>query len=141
GFVFNTRREVFADRRVRAALALTFDWEWVNQRLFRGGYERIESYFDNSPLGFEGPAKGMELEILAPFAEGLPDGTLEAGWTPPASDGTGRDRRNLRRAGALLDDAGWPIGEGGVRRGAGGEPLSFEILAVNSRDDQLASLW
>jgi peptide/nickel transport system substrate-binding protein len=141
GFVFNTRRAIFADRRVREALALTFDWEWINQRLFRGGYERIESYFDNSPLGFEGPAAGREREILEPFAEALPPGTLEEGWTPPESDGSGRDRRNLRRAGALLDEAGWAIGEGGVRRNAAGAPLAFEILVVSARDEQLASLW
>ena len=116
GFVFNTRRPVFADRRVREALALTFDWEWINSRLFRGGYSRIESYFDNSPLGFDGPAEGREREILLPFAGSLPEGTLEHGWRPPVSDGSGRDRRNLRRAGALLDAAGWPVGADGIRR-------------------------
>ncbi len=141
GFVFNTRRPVFADRRVRQALALSFDWEWVNQRLFRGGYDRIESYFDNSPLGFDGEAEGRELEILEPFADALPEGTLQQGWRPPESDGTGRDRRNMRRAGALLDKAGWTVGEGGTRRNAADEPLSFEILVVNARDEQLASLW
>ena len=141
GFVFNTRRPFFADRRVREALALTFDWEWINQRLFRGGYERIGSYFDNSPLGFEGAATGREREILERFAQDLPPGTLEEGWTPPESDGSGRDRRNLRRAGRLLDEAGWAIGEGGVRRNAAGAPLSFEILVVSARDEQLASLW
>lgn len=141
GFVFNTRRPVFADRRVREALALTFDWEWINRRLFRGGYDRIESYFDNSPLGFGGPANGREFEILAPFAGSLPQGTLDEGWRPPTSDGSGRDRRNFRRAGALLDEAGWTVGPAGVRRNAAGEPLSFEILVVNARDEQLASLW
>jgi peptide/nickel transport system substrate-binding protein len=141
GFVFNTRRPIFADRRVREALALTFDWEWINSRLFRGGYERIESYFDNSPLGFDGPAEGREREILRPFAESLPEGTLEAGWRPPASDGSGRDRRNLRRAGALLDQAGWPVAPDGVRRNAAGAPLGFEILVASTRDETLASLW
>jgi peptide/nickel transport system substrate-binding protein len=141
GFVFNTRRPIFADRRVREALALTFDWEWINSRLFRGGYERIGSYFDNSPLGFEGPAEGREREILLAFAEALPEGTLDAGWRPPESDGSGRDRRNLRRAGMLLDEAGWPVGRDGVRRNAEGTALGFEILVGATRDETLASLW
>ena len=141
GFVFNTRRAIFADRRVREALALTFDWEWINSRLFRGGYARIGSYFDNSPLGFEGVAEGRERDILLPFAESLPEGTLEDGWRPPESDGSGRDRRNLRRAGALLDEAGWHAGEDGIRRNAEGEALAFEILAGATRDETLASLW
>jgi peptide/nickel transport system substrate-binding protein len=141
GFVFNTRRPIFADRRVREALALTFDWEWVNSRLFRGGYARIGSYFDNSPLGFEGPAEGREREILLPFVEALPEGALEGGWRPPASDGSGRDRRNLRRAGRLLDEAGWRVGEGGIRRNAEGRALGFEILVASARDETLASLW
>src|SRR5699024_8635629 len=65
----------------------------------------------------------------------------ERGWTPPESDGSGRDRRNLRRAGALLDAAGWPVNAGGVRRNADGRALAFEILVAGARDQQLASLW
>src|SRR5690625_826244 len=141
GFVFNTRKPIFADRNVREALALTFDWEWINNRLFRGGYQRIESYFDNSPLGFHGAAEGREREILLPFAEHLPEGTLEEGWRPPSSDGSGRDRRNLRRAGQLLDEAGWKVSGNGRRRNADDRPLSFEILLVSARDQRLASLW
>ena len=141
GFVFNTRKPIFADRNVREALALTFDWEWINHRLFRGGYERIESYFDNSPLGFQGRAEGREREILAPFSDELPPETLDEGWYPPSSDGSGRDRRNLRRAGRLLDEAGWRMSESGIRHNAEGKPLSFEILLVSARDQRLASLW
>jgi peptide/nickel transport system substrate-binding protein len=145
GFVFNTRRAVFADRRVREALALSFDWEWLNQRLFRGQYKRIESYFANSALGFEGPAQGREAELLAPFAVGgseggLPAGTLEAGWRPPVSDGSGRDRANLRAASRLLEAAGWRV-DGRLRRNAAGEPLSFEVLVASTGDETLASLW
>jgi peptide/nickel transport system substrate-binding protein len=140
GFVFNTRRPVFADRRVREALALSFDWEWVNQRLYRGQYARIESYFGNSALGFEGAAEGAEAALLATFAGALPADTLEAGWRPPVSDGTGRDRRNLRRAARLLEAAGWTV-NGTLRRNAGGETLSFEILVASTEDETLASLW
>ncbi len=140
GFVFNTRRAIFADRRVREALALTFDWEWINQRLFRGQYTRIQSYFGNSPLGMSGAAEGLEADLLAPFADSLPPETLTAPWRPPVSDGSGRDRRALRRAGRLLDEAGWTVVDG-VRRNADGEAMRFEILLVQSRDETLASLW
>jgi peptide/nickel transport system substrate-binding protein len=140
GFVFNTRREVFADRRVRAALALSFDWEWVNQRLFRGQYKRIESYFANSALGFEGLAAGREAELLAPFADALPEGTLKTGWRPPVSDGSGRDRENLRAAAQLLEAAGWKV-DGRLRKNAAGEALSFEVLVASTGDETLAELW
>lgn len=140
GFVFNTRRAIFADRQVRRALALAFDWKWVNQRLFRGQYARIESYYDNSPLGFKGPAEGRERELLAPFADSLPEGTLTQGWRPPTSDGSGRDRGNLREAARLLTQAGWEV-EGSVRRNAEGRPFRFEILVNSTEDETLASLW
>ena len=140
GFVFNTRRAIFADRRVREALALSFDWEWVNQRLFRGEYKRIESYFSNTILGFSGPAMGREAELLAPFAATLPEGTLEAGWRPPGSDGSGRDRSNFRTAGQLLESAGWQV-DGRLRRNAEGLPLSFELLVASTEDQTLAELW
>ena len=140
GFGFNTRREMFQDRRVREALTMSFDWEWINSRLFRDQYNRIESAFGNSTLGFYGGAEGREAEILAPFADQLPEGTLTEGWRPPHSNGSGRDRRTMRGAARLLDAAGWPVVDG-TRRNAAGKPLAFEIL-VQSQDHQtLASLW
>lgn len=140
GFVFNTRRPVFADRRVREALALTFDWEWVNDRIFLGAYVRIQSYFGGSALGFDGPAGPGELAILEPFADRLPAGTLTSGWRPPVTDGSGRDRKNLRRAARLLDQAGWKVKDG-VRVSEDGLPLEFEILVDTDRNQQIASLW
>ncbi|WP_234455049.1 extracellular solute-binding protein [Thermohalobaculum xanthum] len=140
GFVFNTRRAPLDDRRVREALALAFDWEWMNERLYRGQLRRIRSYFDNSVLGFEGRAEGHERAILEPFAASLPEGTLDEGWRPPVSDGTGRDRRNLRRAARLLDEAGWTVSNG-QRRGPGGEALTLEALVLSTEDETLASLW
>ncbi len=138
GFVFNTRREIFADRRVREALTLAFDWEWINARLYGDEYARITSYWSNSDLAFSGPAEGLEAEILAPFD--LPEGTLEEGWTPPASDGSGRNRGNLRRAGKLLDEAGWTV-TGGTRANAAGKPLAFEILVTSKSHETLASVY
>ncbi|GMG84115.1 extracellular solute-binding protein [Paralimibaculum aggregatum] len=138
GFVFNTRREVFADRRVREALALAFDWDWVNARLFAGQYARIESYWSGSELGWQGAATGREAALLAPFAAALPEGTLERGWRPPAGDGR-RNRRGLRRASALLEAAGWELA--GDTRMRGGAPLAFEILVTSGEAETLGGLW
>lgn len=140
GFVFNTRRALFQDRAVRQALALSFDWEWINDRLYRGAYARIGSYFGNSPLGATGAASSAERALLAPLAGTLPGNALDEMWQPPVSDGSGRNRRNLRAAAKLLDQAGWSV-QDGVRRNADGAALSFEILVATSRDETLASLW
>lgn len=137
GFVFNARRAMFADRRVRVALAEAFDFAWVNERFFRGGYSRIESYFSGSSLGFRGAAEGGERALLAPYAAQLPEGTLEAGWRPPEGAGDGRNRKALRKAAKLLQDAGWTVRDG-VLRNAAGEPFRFEILLGSSRDERIA---
>ncbi|MEE3100886.1 MAG: extracellular solute-binding protein, partial [Pseudomonadota bacterium] len=106
GFVFNTRRPIFADIRVRRALAEALDFEWINATLNRGAYARIRSPFGGSPLAFQGAAQGREREILAPFAADLPEGALGSGFDWPRTDGSGRSRRNLREAARLLAEAG-----------------------------------
>lgn len=135
GFVFNTRRDIFADRRVREAIALTFDFKWLNARAYGGGYTHSTSLFSASPLGFSGPATGVEAALLQPFADTLPEGTLEAGWTPPAGAGDGVNRRNLRQAQRLLLEAGWRF-ENGVLVDADGAPFTFEILLLSGGDDE-----
>jgi peptide/nickel transport system substrate-binding protein len=127
GFVFNTRRAIFADWRVREALILAFDFERINA-LVNGGHEpRIPSYFGNSMLGMQpGPAEGTERALLEPFADSLPPGALE-GYALPVSDG-GANRRNLRAATRLLVEAGWEPDAAGVLRNAAGEPFVFELL-------------
>lgn len=139
GFVFNTRRAVFSDRRVREAITTAFDYAWINQRLYDGAYLRMQSLFHGSPLGFSGPAAGLEATLLAPFADALPVDTLEEGWTPPEGAGDGDNRRNLRRAQRLLEQAGWSVADG-VRVNARGEPLTFEILVRNSADEREAGV-
>lgn len=98
GFVFNTRNPLFSDIRVREALTLAFNFEWINATLFGGAFERIESYFANSPLAHDGPAEGRERAILAPFADTLPPGTLDAAIRQPVAEADPRNRRNLRQA-------------------------------------------
>jgi len=141
GFVFNTRRAPFDDLRVRQALTLAFNFEWVNATLFGGGYARIGSYFDNSPLRHAGAAEGRERAILAPFANTLPPGALEGAWAPPQADADDpRNRRNLRVAARLLEAAGWTVRDGALRD-ASGAPFSFEILLGSAGDERVAGAW
>lgn len=127
GWFLNTRREKFKDIRVREALGLAFDFEWTNKNLFYGLYERTESYFENSPMKAEGAPGEGELALLEPWRGTVPDEVFGPVVTPPPSDGSGQDRKLLRRAAALLDEAGWHI-EGGERRNAKGEVLTIEFL-------------
>ena len=136
GFVFNTRRDRFADWRVREALLLAFNFEFINKIVNDGAEPRITSYFSNSELGMrDGPAEGRVRALLDPFADTLKPGALD-GYTLPASDGGEGNRANLRRATRLLEEAGWRV-EDGVLRDADGRAFRFEILlSQGARDTQ-----
>ena len=140
GFVLNTRRPVFQDLRVRRALEAAFDFEWINETLNRGAFVRTTSYFSNSQLAHSGPADGRELQLLLPFADQLPAGTLEEGWRPTTGDGSGRDRQRLRRARDLLLQAGWSV-QDGVLRNADGDSFEFEILVRSASDEKISELY
>ncbi len=139
GFVFNTRKPLFADWRVREALIAAFNFELVNQTLNAGALPRIQSYFSNSELGAPAgqPAEGKVLELLTPFKDQLLPGALE-GYALPVSDGSEANRANLRAATALLEEAGWTV-QDGVLKNAVGEAFVFEILLVNGADDTIAA--
>ena len=127
GFVMNTRSAVFKDWRVRAAMTHAFNFEYINETLTGGVQPRIQSYFSNSVLGMShGPAQGRVRELLEPFADELLPGTLD-GYALPISDGSERNRANLRIATKLLNDAGWQV-QDGVLTNADGKPFTFEIL-------------
>lgn len=127
GFFLNTRREKFADPRVRKALDYAFDFEWTNKTLFYGLYTRTASYFENSDLKAEGTPGEAELALLEPFRDRLPPEVFGTVYTPPVTDGSGRFRPSLRTASQLLDEAGWHL-QDGVRKNAKGETLDIEFL-------------
>jgi len=138
-FVFNTRRPVFADSRVREAIAALFDFEWVNQNFFFGLYERSGSYFEGSELSSLGrPADARERTLLAPFLQAVRADVLNGTWRPEASDGSGRDRDNLKKALALLSEAGFDLKGGVLRNRATGQPLTFEFLVTSKDQERLA---
>jgi len=130
-FVFNTRRAVFADVRVREAIALLFDFEWVNHSIFFDLYRRSGSYFEGSELSALGrPADERERALLAPFADAVRADVLDGTWMPPVTDGSGRDRAVLRRALALFTAAGFELRGTALIERRSGRPLSFEILVT-----------
>ncbi|MAA97613.1 MAG: ABC transporter substrate-binding protein [Stappia sp.] len=138
GFVFNTRRGVFADVRVRRALAMLFDFEWVNRNLYYGLYERTGGYFDNSVLSSLGrPANDKERALLAPWIEEMPADVIDGTWRPTQADGSGRDRKVMRAAVTLLREAGYRI-DGGTMLGPDGKPFTFEMLTATPDQERLA---
>ena len=138
GLVFNTRKPLFADIRVREALGLMFDFNWVNTHLFNGLYKRTDSYFAGSALSSAGqPADARERELLTPFTKEVRPDILEGRWKPFEADGSGRDRQAAREAISLLQKAGWALKDG-VLQNARGEPFNFEILVVSRVQERLA---
>ncbi|WP_421693972.1 extracellular solute-binding protein [Aestuariivirga sp.] len=127
GFFLNLRRAKFQDIRVRQAMNLAFDFEWTNRNLFFGLYDRTASFFELSPLKAEGLPKPDELALLEPYRAQLRPEVFGEAVLPPVSDGSGQDRKLLREASRLLDEAGWTA-DGGFRRNAKGETLDIEFL-------------
>jgi peptide/nickel transport system substrate-binding protein len=139
GFVFNTRKPVFADWRVREALIAAFNFELVNQTLNGGAQPRITSYYGNSTLGMQPgtAAAGPVLALLDPFKADLLPGAI-AGYTLPVSDGTEANRTNIRAAADMLSEAGYTVVDG-VLTGPDGAPFAFDILLVNGADDLIGA--
>jgi peptide/nickel transport system substrate-binding protein len=134
-YVFNTRRSVFADVRVREAISLLFDFEWINHNLFFDLYRRSASYFEGSELSAHGrPADARELVLLAPFPGAVRDDILDGTWSPPVSDGSGRDRSIIKRALAMFAEAGYVLRDGALIERASGRPFTFEIMVANRFD-------
>ncbi|MCL4766001.1 MAG: extracellular solute-binding protein [Hyphomicrobiaceae bacterium] len=138
GLVFNTRRPVFADQRVRRALTLMFDAEWINRNLFHGLYVRTDSFFDRSELASTGhPASALERNLLAPFEGKLHPAVLEGRARLPVGDGSGNNRAALREAYDLLSAAGYELEGTRLVHAVTGAPLAFEFLASTRAQERL----
>jgi peptide/nickel transport system substrate-binding protein len=138
--VFNTRRRVFADIRVRQALTLLFDFEWINRNYFFGLYGRAGGFFAGSELSaYARSTDDRERELLKPYASRMPPDILDGTYRLPVSDASGRDRTALRSALALLSQAGYDLDGTVLRQRGSRTPLSFEIL-VTTRDQERIAL-
>ena len=134
---FNLRKAKFSDIRVREALTLAFDFEWINKSLLHDGYARTASMFTGSDIAASGPPEGAELALLEPWRGKIPDAVFGPAYRPPATDGRGRPRANLKRAAALLDAAGWNVADG-KRVDANGAPLQIEITIRRPSNEKIA---
>jgi microcin C transport system substrate-binding protein len=128
GFFLNTRREQFKDVRVREAMDLAFDFEWSNKKLFFQLYKRTQSFFENSEMKASGPPSAEELALLEPYRGKLVPEVFGEPYSPPVTDGSGRNRDNLRKANELLTAAGY---------GNGGKVLNLEILNFEEGFDRI----
>ncbi|MGE8317931.1 MAG: extracellular solute-binding protein [Comamonas sp.] len=140
-YVFNTRRPLLQDVRVREALGLAFDYEWMNRQMFYGSYKRVRGLFGNTACETRGEPTPQELTLLQPFAKDLPPGTLGPMEDPPRTDGDHSLRGNLRQAQKLLADAGWTVKDDGVLRNAQGEALVLEYLESSEGGIKVVSPW
>jgi len=141
-FVFNSRREVFADIRVREALLLLFDFEWINHNYFFDLYRRTASYYPGSELSaHKRPADARERALLAPFPDAVRADVLAGTWSPPVSDGSGRDRSSLKGALELFAAAGYELRGTELIERRSGRPFTFEILVTARDEERLALLF
>lgn len=138
GFIMNTRRSMFSQPEVRKALALAFDFEWTNSNLFYGAYTRSHSYFSNSEMAAEELPTPAELEILEAVRDQVPPEVFTQVYRAPTTDGSGRNRAQLREALGLLKQAGWQLESGKLVDG-NGSPFTFEILLVQKEFERVVS--
>ncbi|PWU21527.1 MAG: hypothetical protein C5B49_02535 [Bdellovibrio sp.] len=131
GFDFNLRRPLFKSKEVREAIALLFDFEWMNKNLFFDAYTRSASYFENSPMAARGLPTGEELRILAKFKAQLPPELFPQPFTLPTNNTDEERQANLRKALKLFEQAGWKS-SGGALKNAAGQPFQFEYLMTAS---------
>jgi len=140
--IFNMRRPVFADRRLREALTYAFDFETLNKMVFNDTLKRPASLFANTKLAHQGRAEGKEREILLTYGDKIPASFLETAYTPPKTNGNGDQRENLSRADALLKEAGWSVVNGKRVKDQGNgvysEQLKFEFLLKDPKLEKIA---
>ena len=138
GYFFNMKKEKFADIRVRRALMTLYDFEAIQRTLLFGQYKRVKSYFPNSDYGARGVPTPSERAILSPHADQLPPGTLDQAFEPPVTDGSGHDRRPLRAALALFQQAGWQLRDARLVHAQTGVQLQLELMTAYPEAQRLA---
>ena len=136
-FIFNTRRSPFDDARVREALNWAYDFEWTNKNLFYGQYARTGSFFEGSELAATGKPDAAELKFLEPLRGQIPDKTFGPRIANPVADGSGNIRTHLRKARALLEEAGWKIDAGKLKRGS--TQFEMEFLLVQPAFERIVA--
>ena len=136
GFFLNLRRKKFAHPKMREALDYAFDYEWTNKYLFHNSYIRTESFFENSDMKATGLPSKEELAVLEPYRDKLPKTVFEAPFVPPRSNGSGQDRRNLRKASQLLREAGWVVKDT-KRVNKQGQRLTIEFLVFAPTSERI----
>ncbi|MER8710101.1 extracellular solute-binding protein [Mesorhizobium sp. M1088] len=141
GFLFNTRLPKFSNPVVRRALGMLYDFEWANKNLFGGKYTRTMSFWQNSELSALGhPASEKEKALLAPYPGRVPADVMDGTYRPPATDGSGQDRKVLKAAFELLKSAGYTVRDGAMVD-AEGKPFGFEILTASQDEERLAAIY
>jgi microcin C transport system substrate-binding protein len=137
GLLMNTRRPDLSDPRIRHALTIAFDFEWMNRVLFNHAYVREHSYFSNSPMASSGLPSPAELKLLAPFRGQIPDAVFTAPYTLPVTDGSGYNLPQLEQAMALLNQAGWTVKNFKLVNAAG-QQMKLEILLADQQFERIA---
>ncbi len=138
-FFFNLRRAPFDDQRVRQGINLLYDFETIKRTILYNQYERINSFFPNSEYGASGAPTAQEITALTPFKDQLPPEVLTDAFRSPVSDGSGRNRKQLREALALFNAAGWQLQGGKLMKG--GQQMKLELLLVLPDGQRVAAPW
>ncbi len=139
-YVLNTRRPMLSDVRVREALGLAFDYEWMNRQMFYGSYQRVNGLFGNTACAARGEPSAQELALLEPWRGKVPMAVFGPMTVPPRTDGDSSLRGNLRKAKALLNEAGWAVSDGKLRN-AKGDPFVLEYLDSNEGGARTVTPW
>ncbi len=140
GFIFNTRKSIFSDKRVREALVLAYDFEWANRMLFYNQYQRNNSYFSNTELAAKGPVSRREQELLLPFKAQLDPRVFADAWIPPVTTPPSSLRMNLRQAINLLKEAGWQYKDGALRNKKG-QAFRFDLILAQKAFERIAASY
>lgn len=137
GFVFNTKKEIFSDPKVREALTYAMDFEWMNKNLFYDQYTRTRSYFQNTDYEAKGLPSPEELKILEPLREQIPERVFTEAYQPPQTEGSGNIRPGIRKALRLLKEAGWEVKNQAMTHAKTGKPFEFEVLIYSPSTERI----